>query len=378
MRHVLPFAGFFVLILALISMLGCSADRAQTTKSPVLVIGAILPLTGDGAEFGKDEQVGAQMAVDALNAGTAGLKVELRVEDSRTQPKDGVSAFQKLTAEMPQPVALLTVMSSVSSALVPLAERQKIPLFCVAAAPNLTRGTNYVFRALPTSEYQARVLLQSTYDKLKYKTASILFVNDDFGSAMESAFSEEAKRRDVQILLSEGLQPGAADFRPSLLKLKDSKPDVMLVAAFGSLLGSAVKQLREVGFDSTILSALEIGYPKVLDVAGSAAEGVLFVDTKFNAASSDPQTAAFVAEFKKRVGREPSLDAVLAYDEVQLIYAAAQRSGVSPEGIRTGLRATLDYKSINGNASMQSNGDLAYELVLKTIKGGKPVLWSGE
>lgn len=347
--------------------------QAESNQTPVVRIGAILPLTGGGAEFGKDELVGAEIAIDRINAETAKTRIELLVEDSRTQARDGVSAYEKLMASRFKPLAFITAMSSVSSALVSLVQRDKVPLFCVAAAPALTQGNHFVFRALPAADYQARTLLEQSKQHLDYQTVSILFFNDDFGTSMHAAFTSAAKENGVNVLLSEGVLPDASEFRASLAKLIASRSDAVYVAAFGSTLASVVRQLRELGYKGILLTTLEIGYPKVLEVAGTAAEGAVFVDTRFDPESSEADTVGFVKVFKNRTHREPSLDAILAYDEIQMIYQAGSRRGFTPEGIRAGLLEIRGYQSLNGKAKMLRNGDVAYELVLKTVKAGKPV-----
>lgn len=362
-----------ILITLLITIhYGCKKGESESVD-----IAAILSLTGAGAEFGKDELIGAQMAIDEINNKDSKVQLELIVEDSRTQARDGVSAYHKIINLGIKPVAILSVMSSVSSALAPLVEEDQIPLFCVAAAPHLTQGNTYVFRSLPAGDYQARMLFQLSRKHLNYTSTAILYFNDDFGSSMEHAFSLEANKVGISVLRSEGIQPETSDFRAGLLKLIDSEPDAIYIAAFGSVLGSAVRQLRYLGYRGSLLTTLEIGYPKVLEVAGEASEGAFFVDTKFDAASNDPKTSSFVAQFNNRAKRQPSLDAVLAYDEVQMIYQAGSKRGFTTEGIHKGLLEIEDYESLNGRASMLPSGDVAYELILKTILNGIAVPVNG-
>lgn len=369
--------------LALLAPSGCK--RAETSgpteeggvsQRTTITIGAILPLTGSGAEFGKDELIGAQIARDRINAGSGDVKVELIVEDSRTDASAGVAAYRKLMASRPRPVALITVMSSVSSAIAPLVERDRIPLFCVAAAPSLTAGRHFVFRALPTSDYQARNLLDRSSVHTSFDSVAILYVTDDFGTAMRHSFRAAATTHNVTVLHSEGVSSDSTDFRPSLLRVINSKPDAVYIAAFGSVLGSAVRQLRELGYGGFLLTTLEIGYPKVLEVAGQAAEGALFVDTKFDPDSAEAETKNFVDAFRQRTGRAPSLDAVLAYDEIQLLFLAGSKRGFGPDAIAEGLLEIDDYQSINGRATVRANGDVEYELVLKTIRNGRPLVIS--
>lgn len=343
-------------------------------SAPAIVrIGAILPLTGLGAEFGKDEEIGAQMAIDEINTSSGTLKFELLVEDSRTQPRDGVAAYQKLMMTTPKPIALLSVMSSVSSAIAPLAERNKVPLFCVAAAPALTQGNRYVFRSLPAANYQTQSLLDLSIEEVKYKTVNILFFLDEFGRTMQASFEAAAKEKGVSVLRSEGISNDTTDFRPALLKLIEPAPEAVFIGTLGSGLSSAIRQLREIGFTGHILAPIELGYQEVLGSVGQSAEGALFVGTQFDATNVDPATQRFVEEFQKRAGRLPTLDAVLAYDEVRMIFDAGSRESFTAEGVHRGLLKTKNFSSLNGPAEMLPNGDIKYQLILKMVEKGKGV-----
>ena len=112
----------FLVFALLIS--GCIKKEPETYK-----VGAILPLSGSGANYGKWEKQGVDLAVDEINqaGGINGKKIEIIFEDSKSLPKDGVSAMNKLSSVDKVPVAIAGI-SSVVLACAPVADQYKVVL----------------------------------------------------------------------------------------------------------------------------------------------------------------------------------------------------------------------------------------------------------
>ena len=87
--------------LALPGLIGRASAQGATIK-----IGMCAPVTGPAAESGRYAQIGAKLAVDAVNkaGGVLGKQVELIVEDDQTTNPGIVLAFSKLASlVMPTP-----------------------------------------------------------------------------------------------------------------------------------------------------------------------------------------------------------------------------------------------------------------------------------
>jgi hypothetical protein len=95
----------------LVLMLACSSqeDRQQTIK-----IGGVYALTGKAASFGKEVKNGVDSAVDAINekGGIEGRKLLVVSEDTQSDPKHAVSAFEKLITVDRVPAAVGFITSS--------------------------------------------------------------------------------------------------------------------------------------------------------------------------------------------------------------------------------------------------------------------------
>ena len=105
------------------------------------MIGSILPLTGDGASYGKEIKNGIDLAVEQENerGGVSGRKIAVRYEDSAGDPKQAVSAMQKILAQYRPQSIIGDAFSSPALAIAPIANREKIVMISpTASSPKLT------------------------------------------------------------------------------------------------------------------------------------------------------------------------------------------------------------------------------------------------
>ena len=362
----------FSITIGFFSFTGCAKKEPGVYK-----IGAILPLTGSAAEFGQDGKMGIDLAIEEVNTrgGVNGHKLVVTYGDSKNNPKEGVSIFNKFLATDKPPIMLCT-MSSVSMTVAPLADKSKTVLFCIAAHPELTDMSPYVFRILPTTSYQAEEIALLAIDKLNIKRIAIFYINDDFGVGSKNSFEKAFSKFGGEIISIDSFEKDKIDFRSQITKLLAKNPPAIYVPGYDKALGLVVKQLREMRYKGQILAPLELSYPKVISIAQEAAEGAICADLVFDPESGDPRIKEFVQKFRSKFQKVPSLDAVLAYDEIRLVTNAAQKYGFTSEGIKKGLFEIKNFPGITGNFDILSNGDVAHPLVLKIIKNGKAVLYN--
>jgi branched-chain amino acid transport system substrate-binding protein len=360
-----------LVVLGVVVLVGC------VKKEPTVpTIGAILPLTGSGAEFGKEEQDGINLALSEFSGDTLGKIVRVRFEDSRSDPKAAISAYDRLRGLEQSMPAAMTVLSSVGMALGPLCERDSVALIVVGANPMLTRGRRFVFQTLPTSSYQMQALFSEAKGKLKGRKVGILFGQDDFGTSMLHAFEQASVDNGTKVVSSEGFLVDSKDFRTQILKVLSARPDVVFLTSYGPSLGLACRQLRELGYKGILFTTIELSYPDAREIAGTSAEGALFVDVPFLADKRNEKATKFVEAFRKAYRRDPQLDAVLAYDETRMLVDAVMSGRKTGAQIASFLRELKDYPTTNGLASTTPENEIRFPLVLKTIKNGKVVLYT--
>ena len=165
------------LVLVLVTM------GSGVAQSPIK-IGVIQPLSGPVAASGNYIRMGAEIARDWINAkgGVNGRKIELQIEDNKSDPKEAASAAEKLIVRDKVPAIMGAWGSSMTLAAMPKLEEYGVPMVVeTSSAASITkRGNPWVFRISPPSEMEA-LGLEQYVGKLGVKRADFLAVNTDWG-----------------------------------------------------------------------------------------------------------------------------------------------------------------------------------------------------
>lgn len=356
-----------VIAIFVVILISIRLTQKSTPQKQVIKIGAILPLTGPGAVFAQYIKEGIDLAAEEINQKS---RIQLRIlyEDSKNQPREGVSAYNKLIMNEKPPVVIVA-LSSVAKALFPLAEQTNtIQVYIAVAIPGITDG-KYRFRIYPEARGMAGVMARYSATRLGAKTAAVIYINDDFGRASLEAFKKEFEAYGGQVVFAESYELMQIDFRSQITKLKTiyPTPDIIYLNGYGPSYGAIVKQLKELRVKSQLTADMTLGLPDTLKQVGDAAEGAYFVDGKM---SSD-----FINKFIQRYRKEPSSYSGYAYDIINILHIIAQHSkSFTPDSIRKGLLNIKGYHGVMGDISIQSNGDSNLEFVVKKIKNGRPEL----
>jgi branched-chain amino acid transport system substrate-binding protein len=349
------------LILAVSAVDGFAAEAVK--------IGAVLPFTGDAAYYGQWMRQGMDIAIDEIRADWQG-KRELTIiyEDSKTSPKDGVAAINKLV-HVDKTTAVMTTLTGVTKALIPIAEQNKIILTTSATLPGLTDGTRYVFRNATNLGTEISRLVELAAGR--YKQAGVLWVNLEWAKWGRTAFMTEFEKRGGKVVADESFDTAATDVRAQLAKIKAASPEVLLVLAYKTT-GVALKQARELGIRSQFIGTLDFESPEVVQVAKEAAEGAVYTKAAFdpNQPASEA-TRRYVGEYRRRYKQDPEVYSATHYDMLKILATAAAESDGRPDGMREFIVKVKNYAGASGMTTFLPNGDVLKTVDLKTIKNGK-------
>src|SRR5204862_8236129 len=189
-----------------VALLG-GAAYAQTIK-----IGVNEPLTGAFAASGTYVVNGAKIAADEINAkgGILGKKLELVIEDNKSNPTEAAAVAEKLIVHDKVPVLMGAWGSSFTLAVMPKLMEYKVPMLVETSSSGkiTTSGNPYIFRISPPSAVEA-VAFAKIVDKLKLGKADFLVVNNDWGRGAAEDFGKMFKAHNIQVGLAEALDPPA-------------------------------------------------------------------------------------------------------------------------------------------------------------------------
>jgi len=365
----------WLLVLALFvgAIAGC-ANKTPTAKTTPIKIGAILPLSGDSATYGKSLKEGMDLALDQTNKGNGinGRKLVVVYEDDAGKPTSGVNAFNKLISVDKVPMVIGGMFSAVTLAIAPVAESQKIVLLSpTSSAIELTKAGDYIFRIYPSDSYDGVFLADFATNKLKAKRISIIALQAASTSAITQVFSEKYKSHGGEILSTEFYKEGDNDFRGQLMKAEKGNPDVIFIPGYLKEMATLLRQAKELGIKGKFLSISTFYDPKILQLAGNAAEGVIFSSPMFDPKGTAPEVQSLVRAFKRKYGQDPDILAGYGYDVVGVAALALRTRDTSSESIKRNLYAIKDYPGVTGRTSFDRNGDVTKALRVMQVKNGK-------
>jgi branched-chain amino acid transport system substrate-binding protein len=355
---------------ALFLINGCKPNATENQ----ITIGAVLPLTGDAAQWGVAAQRGIQIAVDETNAagGVRGSKVQILFEDDQLQPKVGTEAMQKLVNVNKVPAVIGSISSSVTLAIAPIAERNKVVLISPASTSHdITTAGDFIFRTIPTDVYEGGYMAKFAFNERKYRTVAVLAVNAAGTQGMADSFRQTFLGLGGENTVYELVPQGGTDFRASVSKAIAIRPNAIYVVGFPLETGHMIKQLVELGFTGQILSAQPAEDPEVRKIAGSAAEGLVLTTTSIDPETGSLATKSFVSEYRRRYKSDPPVFSYEAYDAARLVLSAIAERGLDGLSIRDFLYGVKEYDGASGKFGFDQNGDVNKAIRIVTIQSGK-------
>lgn len=372
----------FCIVASILSMVVvASSGFADTVK-----VGVLLPLTGSQAKFGEIEKRSYEMAAEEINArgGVNGKKIELLFEDDTGKPDVGRSGVEKLISREKVPVITGGYSSSVTAAAAPVAQQFKVPfVICTGSADDITeKGYDYVFRVNPpASEYPNSVksFLQGVAKDVK--TVALLYENSAFGQSSSKSFEEDARELGLKILVKEGYQAGAIDFKPILTKVKAANPDMIYMVSYVMDASLLMRQSKELRINPRIFVGGGAGFtlPEFAKSAGDASDHVysatLWVETL-----PFPGAKEYFDKFQKKYGSETEYHGAEAYAAMYVVADALKRAkSITPRDVRDALART-DIKTAFGPVKFVSYGKKTQQNKLDTYmvqwqKGKLEAVW---
>jgi branched-chain amino acid transport system substrate-binding protein len=376
-----------VLLTVSFILLTAATGGGALAADPIKV-GVILPLTGDQAKFGEIEKRSFQMAADEINAagGVKGSKIELLFEDDTGKPDVGRSAVEKLISRDKVPVLTGGYSSSVTAAVTGVAQQFKVPfLVTTGSADDITeKGYDHIFRINPpASEYPAAVT-SFLKEVVKPKSAVILHENSMFGQSSAKSFEEDCKAMGVQVLLKEGYNKGAVDFKPLLTKVKAMNPDLVYMVSYVMDAALLMRQAKELNLDPKVFIGGGAGFtlPEFAKNAGEAANFV-FSATLWVETVPYPGAMDYFKKYQAKFKEETEYHGAEAYASLYVVADALKRAkSFAPKDVRDALAAT-DMKTAFGPVKFVSYGKKTQQNKLPTFlvqwqKGNLETVWPKE
>lgn len=345
-------------------------------------IGVITTLTGPEAPLGTAQKNGYDLALKTINAkgGVLGRPLQLIYEDDGGKTQGAISAVESLIGRH-KVVAIAGAYTSQSTfAAAGIANRNGIPFLCpTGASDEITRqGFEWVFRINAPSSVYAGSMMEALRQTVKPKSLAIIHESTLFGSSTAKSIQEDAKKNGIDVRLVEQYEKGSADFKPTLLKVKGSQPDVVFMVSYVQDAILLMRQAHEVDLNPKAFAGAGAGFTttEFLEGAGRDAE-YLLTNTQWTADQPFPGSKAFAGDYQKAYGRPPTYHAAESYAAVFVLADALQRAGATePAKLRDALKQT-DLKTPFGPIKFESYDGFTnqnrHEMPVLQVLNGRPV-----
>jgi branched-chain amino acid transport system substrate-binding protein len=364
---------------------GTAASRAASAQSSEpITLGVSGPLTGPNAQYGTQWKQGFDLALDEIQAagGINGRKLVYVFEDSQSDPRQSVAIAQKFVSDPKILMEMGDFSSPASMAASPIYQRGGLVQFGFTNShPDFTKGGDFMWSTSVSQADEQPLLARYAVKGLGLKKLAVLHQNTDWGRTSRDYFVKTAKEYGAEIAVAEGYIADERDFRSTLVRVRDTNPDGLILISYYSDGALIARQARQVGLKQVICAASSVYSPKFLELGGDAVEGV-HVGTRYFPEDPRPEVRKFITAFKAKYGgQEPDSFNAYSYDAMNMAAAVLRINSADRKSIRDAFAKVKDVPSvIFGQATFdvetrRVKGAMNAELV---VQKGQFTIWDGK
>lgn len=344
--------------LASLCMVGCGQKQ---NDAGVIRIGSVSPLTGPQTHIGKDNENGARLAVDEINAqgltlGGKAVRLELLSEDDQAEPKTATIVADKLLD-----AGVVAVIGHLNSGTtIPASKRYHdagIPQISpsATAVAYTAQGFKNAYRVMANDAQQGKALGQFAVTRLGAKRIAIIDDRTAYGQGLADEFEKSAKAAGAEVVAREFTNDKATDFTAILTSIKGKTPDLLFFGGMDPQGGPMAQQMKRLGMSSKLLGGDGIQNANFLKLAGADGEGML-ASSPGLPLDAMPGGTAFRQKFEAKYG-PIQLYAPYAYDAVRVLVEAMKRADSAEPAKVVAALAQTNHQGVTGPVRFDAKGD---------------------
>jgi branched-chain amino acid transport system substrate-binding protein len=334
--------------LAALALASASPAEAAAPSGEPVMVGASGPVTGNYAQYGAQFKRGFDLALDMINGdgGINGRPLAYVFEDSQSDPRQSIAIARKFVADPRIVVELGDFSSAASMAASPIYQAGHLVQFGFTNShPAFTKGGEYMWSNAPNQADEMPTLAADAIKHRGLKRLATLYINNDWGKTSKDILVKSAESLGGTIVDAEGYLADEKDFRSAIVRVRDAKPDGIILISYYPDGAQVTRQLRAAGITQPIIGVASIYSPKFLELGGDAVEGVHTI-VPFFPGDPRPVVQSFVKAYEAKYGVQPDAYSGRAYDTMMLIGAVLRQYGTTREAVRDGLAKIKGVPSV--------------------------------
>ncbi|MBI4292484.1 MAG: ABC transporter substrate-binding protein [Betaproteobacteria bacterium] len=382
-------------LLAVLALAFSAGAPAQKLAGKEVRIGLVVPVTGQAADVGKREAIGAHAAADVINAkgGVGGVPIKLYFADEGTNPQEAIGAVRKVAGDDKVLAIVGPHYSGTAEATFPLGNRLKIVQVAVASSkPGVAKANRpYAFRNTLTEDKIADAVVKAA--KQRYGLKRVAIISDTKDAVARSlgmgVLPAALQANGVEIVTGKDpvtFQNGDAQFTAQVTRLKSLKPDAIGLGALGPDALNIILEARKQGMTQPFFGTAPLMEGNLPERGGKAVNGI-FAGSIWDVTQDDPASRQFKAAYAVRAKtmypgaftQNPDYYAVNAYDAVFMMVEAMLKNGVQnrTDTLEADRDRIKDYfaklRNFKGVASKAFNddGDGVKEVIVTEARDGR-------
>jgi len=358
------------------------AATASASAQDTYKIGMAAGLTGYAATVDRAWRDGVEVAIAAVNArgGINGRKIELIVEDNRSEPQEAVTVYRKMISSDKVNMFASGCVSAGNFAAAPLVVRAETPMVLCSILPQQPDHVKWAFTTIPPPRFEVITRLAYLQKSTQVKKIGVLHDPSPYANAQKAAAEREAKDFGLEIVGIEQYKTDDADLSVAIQKMYAAGARAILKIGLGGTTLTAAKNIKQLGLDMIMLTSLEdiAVFRPVAEVLG---DKFFFVASPSQVYEALPDNALkteigkFLTPWRaKYQDRDPNW-AGRGWDAVMLTAAAVEKAK-SPDGakLRDALETMDNFQGTTGMyhfSATNHQGITENPLLLARIVNGK-------
>ena len=384
---------FTAYVIAAVFVFAILAPTSAKVEGDTITLGVVTSLTGKYSINGNIAAKGFDLAVKVINdhggvrVGGKALKLQIKYYDDKSVPALSAQFMERLITQDGIKYMLGPYSSATTKAVAPLINKYKIPMVEAHGASRslFTQGYRYLFAVLSTSEQYlaSAITLAAEIAKQNGKRPgdlklALVFENDPFSLDVRAGAIDDASKYGMEIVIDGKMPRDLSDISAILAKVKELKPDLLLISGHAKGAVTAARQIQEMGVDAPMIAMTHCEAAKIHSDFGASTNGILCPTQWAETLSYEDNMFGTAAEYDRLFTlaypnfRNAPFQAAQASAAVMVWKDAFERANSFDTELVRNAIAETNFKTFYGFIRFSKTGfNTAKPMVLRQIQNGK-------
>jgi len=359
-----------------------AASTVPACAQETYKIGSSVGLTGYAAAVDRAWRDGLDVAVDYVNknGGINGRKIQLFVEDNKSEPQEAVTVYRKMISSDKVESFISGCVSAGTFAAAPFVVRAKVPMVLCSILPPQAEQANWAFSFLAPPRFEVETRYQYLKDKTQIRKVGILHDPSPYATLQKNIAVKIAEDFGIEVPVVEQYKPDDADYSAQISKMVAAGAKAIIKIGLGGSTLTTARNIKQLGQDILLLGSVD-DFAVLKPAADTLGEQFMFVAAPAQVYDVLPEgplkeeIGRFLPLWRAKHGDRDAFWAGKAWDALMVVKAAAEK-GKSVEGskMRDAIETVSGFQGTGGVYNFSPTvhqGITQNPFFLATVVGGK-------